>query len=703
MNLSALLNPKSIAIVGASKNLDKPGAQILQNLIKSEYDGKIYPVNNRESGLIQGLQTFPTILDIPHTVDLVIVAIPSIKVEAIVDQSVSKKIKTMIIISAGLKESTKEGILREKRIAQKCSEADIALLGPNCLGLINPSKKLNASFANISKYDTSTSSRKNSNITLISQSGAFGTAAFDWANAHNVGFSLFVSLGNKAIISENDFLDPLLLTNTKVVALYLEDFTNGYLFMQRAQELTKHKPIILIKPGKSTRAQNAMKSHTGSLATDDEIVTTACEKAGIIRAFSSEEMFHLMYIFNTYNQITGNNIAIITNAGGPGILATDHLEENNLQLAPISPHGKKELARLLPRQANIHDPIDILGDAKAERYHHALKICIHEPKVDALLVILTPQTTTEIEKTAHSISQLKHITDKPIICSFLGGTLVKEGKDILNKHNIPNFTYPEQAIYALGKLYEYATIKELANIKIPINQAALPSKTKYQSIIHNAKQEKRILYPEEAFKLLSDTDISHPTYAYVKDKNELEIATAKVSTPLVMKLISKEVIHKTEMKAVYTNLNDINDIEDAFDNLTTLHNNKGISDARIIVQEQIQDGVECFLGIKRDPTFGPVVVFGSGGIYAQVYKDIQQAIAPLTIKESIILIKGTNIYQILSGIRSNIIYDIDLLSRIICQIAHIAINVPEISEIDLNPLIATQNQIYTVDPRIVLT
>lgn len=702
MDLSALLTPSSIAIVGASKNPEKLGAQIVHNLLKSGFAGRLYPVNNKETGLIQGLQTYPTLLDIPKTVELVIIAVPAAIVDSIIDHAITKNVKGIIVISAGFKETGKEGQDLEKKIAKKCLDAQIALVGPNCLGIINPSHKLNASFANVSESHLEKPPHKQAKIALISQSGAFGTATLDWADNHNVGFSLFVSLGNKSVVSENDFLAPSLYQDTNVVALYLEDFTNGHVFMQKAQELSKHKPVVLLKPGKSSAAQHAMKSHTGSLATDDDVVNAACEKAGVIRVYSSEELFHVMYLFNSYSTITSNNIAIITNAGGPGILATDHLEEQYLQLAPISHKGQQELARLLPRQANIHDPVDVLGDAKAERYHHALKVCIHEEKVDGIVVILTPQTTTEIEKTAQSIVQIKHITDKPIVCSFLGGTLVKEGQAVLNKHNIPNFTYPEQAIYAIGKLYEYSMIQELSNIKIPITIPRIPAKPKLLQYIHNAKQEKRMLYPEEAQEVLADTDITHAQWKYVTDAEHAITTADHLNTPVVMKLISKELIHKTEMKAVYTNLNTDQEIEEAYENLDDIRHAKALHDARILIQEQITGGIECFLGIKKDPSFGPVIVFGTGGVYTEIYRDTAQTIAPLTKKEAMVLIKRTKMYKILSGARNGHQYDLDFLTRVICQVANIALVIPDIQEIDLNPLIITQEHICVVDARIIV-
>lgn len=702
MDLSGILAPRSIAIVGASKNIEKLGAQIVQNLLKSGFAGKLYPINNKETGLIQGQQVYSTVLDVPQSVDLVIISIPSGGVEEIVNQSIAKKVKGIIVISAGFKELGQEEALIEKRIAQKCLTANIPLIGPNCLGVINPSHKLNASFANISDQIIDKPHHRSSKIALISQSGAFGTAALDWADNHNVGFSLFVSLGNKSVVTENDFLDPSLFTDTNIVALYLEDFANGHIFMQKAQELARHKPVILLKPGKSKAAQHAMKSHTGSLATDDDVVDAACEKSGVIRVYSSEEFFHLMYLFNSYTTIKGNNIAIITNAGGPGILATDHLEEQFLQLAPISPSGQQELARLLPRQANIHDPVDVLGDAKSERYHHALKVCIHEEKVDGIMVILTPQTTTEIEKTAQSIVQMKHITDKPIVCSFLGGTLVKEGQNTLNINNIPNFTYPEQAIYSIGKLYEYSAIQELANIKIPITLPRIPAKSKIQQYIQAAKKDKRILYPHEALEIIEETDISQTPWHYVTSEKQAVQASQSLTIPLVMKLISKELVHKTEMKAVYTHLHDEDEITDTFKSLTHLYQDKGFHDAKILIQEQITGGVECFLGVKRDPSFGPVIVFGTGGVYTEIYKDVHQTIAPLTKKEALVLIKRTKIYNILNGARNGHQYDIDFIARVICQVANIALVMPEIQEIDLNPLIITEHNIYAVDPRIIV-
>ncbi|GIW59733.1 MAG: acyl-CoA synthetase [Patescibacteria group bacterium] len=693
MNLSALLSPQNIAVVGASKNPDKLGYQILANLQKSNFKGQIFPINNKDHGLIQGLQSFTDLTSIPSSLDCAVIAVPATAVESIVDQAVVARIKSLIIISAGFKETDAAGKALESRITEKCRGAGIILLGPNCLGLINNYANLNASFAHHAP--------QSGNIAFISQSGAFGTAAIDWADSHNLGFSLFVSLGNKAGISENDFLDQNILKHTKVLALYLEDFADGSAFITKAQQLATKIPIIVLKPGKTIQAQQAISSHTGSLASSDHIVSAALEKAGVIRAHSSEELFHLMHAFSYLKPLRGNRISIITNAGGPGILATDHLVSNNLQLAQISPKGASILQKALPRQANIHDPIDVLGDAKADRYLDALKVCIHEPEVDAILAILTPQTSTEIQKTAEVLTQMDHISDKPILSAFLGGSLVKEGLLELSKHKLPAFYYPEDALFVLGKAWEHyqQTNARLVQHQLP---KLPPIHPEYPQIINQMRMTKRqTMLPEEAALLFQDTVASQPHSLYVKNHAELEKFHHHLESPLVLKIISTNLLHKSDIGGVLTNLDHPKSLNAGFIKLQQLIDTHALHPAAILAQEQAPRGLECFLGMKRDHTFNTAIVFGSGGIYTEIYQDTHTAIAPLSRNDAIQLVSRTKIQQILQGARGQT-FAYDKLIVFITQFAQIILQHPELSECDINPLIVTKEDLWIVDSRIIV-
>lgn len=744
MSLSALLRPASIAVVGASKDTTKIGAQILANLIKSDFPGQLYPVNNKETTLIQGLQPFASLTAIPDPVDLAIIVIPAQFVESAVDEAITKKVLSIIIISAGFKEIDSAGAKLEQHIAQKCAKSGITLLGPNCLGLINNlhGATINASFAHHAPQP--------GNIAFISQSGAFGTAAIDWADNHNLGFSLFVSLGNKAGISENDFLDQRVLSemhaegpnfqhasaasdaavraaarvnqfgitkphnqhskslmrvensdsrraNTQVLGLYLEDFKNGQDFIRRAHELTKSIPIIMLKPGKSEQAKTAMQSHTGSLATDDSIISAACEKAGIIRADTSEDLFHYLHAFSRSKPLRGNRIAIITNAGGPGILATDHLKQHGLELAPISAKGQKELSTLLPRAANIHDPVDVLGDAKADRYFHALKVCANEPEVDGIIVILTPQTSTEIEKTAHAITQIQSITDKPIMASFLGGTLVKEGISHLTTNHIASFYYPEQAIKSFGAMYKYSQYQKRNTLApIPINFSSLTP------VARDPQQPLRQLALPEASKVLSQAGIHTAEFQTVRSTTEATQFFTKVGAPVVIKIIAPELLHKTELHAVQTHLQTEAEVLHYFQHMSEVIQKNSIQNASIVMQKQVK-GVETFIGMKRDPQFGPVILFGTGGIYTEIFNDIAKGIAPLTRNEAVKMIESTKIGQILAGARGRDKFDTHYIAVILAQLATLCMEDKTIHEIDINPLIITESDdMLSVDAKILV-
>jgi acetate---CoA ligase (ADP-forming) len=692
MDILPLIKPRSVAVIGASRDIKKIGAQIMHNLIKTGFEGTLYPINTKAE-TVQGIKAYASINDIHAEIDLVVIAIPKQFVKDIVKSCIEKKVKSICIISAGFKEVDEEGAHLEHEIAQLCKKASIPLLGPNCLGIINPTIKLNASFT--------AQMPLNGNITFISQSGAFGTAAIDWANAHTVGFNLFVSLGNKALLNENPFLQTV-QAGTKVVAMYLESITNGEQFLDSAAAIGRTTPVILLKPGKSKDAQAAAKSHTGSLTGSDSVVTTACNQAGIIRANDSQELFDLMKAFSFLNELKGNNVAIITNAGGPSIMATDTLEECGLKLAPLSEKTQKTLSQYLPREANIHDPVDLIGDAKADRYDHALGAVLDETNVDACVVLLTPQSSTEVELTAQHIIKHAQASGKPVVASFIGGAHIEKAVHILNTHHIPCYEYPEQAVRTLGKIWQYYKNQEKLQLSLTHTTGTFIGQSSQNLLLSKIQSTNRnFLLQDEIEELLKEASVEFPKKKTVTSADDAWERAQEIGTPVVMKIASPNIIHKTDAHAVALNLRDEDEINDTFGRLQKINEKYG-NQGYIYIQKQLPKSVELLIGVKRDQVFGPVIVFGTGGIYTEIYKDTSSRIAPLSRNTALEMINETKVAKILNGYRGEQTYDLTKIVQILVGLANLSRSYPQISEIDINPLIMINDIPTALDARIIL-
>jgi len=693
MDITALIKPRSVAVVGASRDIKKIGAQIIHNLVKSGYEGTIYPLNPKAE-TVQGIKAFSSVTQINSSIDLVIIAIPKQFVLDVINECIEKKVGSIIVISAGFKEVDQEGAKLEREIANKCKKADIPLLGPNCLGIINPMISLNASFTSQMPPQGS--------VTFISQSGAFGTSSIDWATKHGIGFNLFVSLGNKAQLNETHFLQTV-QPGTNVIAMYLEDIANGPQFMTYAAGISRSIPVVLLKPGKSKIAQQAAKSHTGALTGADSVVSTAAEQSGIIRASTSQELFDLIKAFSFLKELKGNKIAIITNAGGPSIMATDTLEQVGLQLAPLSEQTQNSLKQYLPREANVHDPVDLIGDAKADRYDNALSVILKEQNVDGVVVLLTPQSSTEVELTAQHIAKHAKASNKPIIAAFMGGQHIEKGVIILNKHKIPCYEYPEQAVGVFGKVWEYYLVREKLQTTIPNATGSFIQHPIQARMVENALKEGHTnLMQDEVETLLKEAGLHFPEKKVVKNQEEACKFATEIGTPVVMKISSQAIVHKTEAHAVALNLHDEEEIRDAYQRLSHILKKNG-NQGTIYIQKQIPKSLELLLGMKRDPVFGPVIVFGSGGIYTEIYRDTSSRIAPLTRNMALEIIKETKISKILEGFRGGEKHDLNHLVHILMGISNLTKAYPQISEIDINPLVLINDIPMALDARVILS
>jgi len=682
--LTTILSPKSIALIGASRTPGKLGFEILNNLVRLGYQGKIFPVNPT-STIILNQKTYPNVSKIPIVVDLAIICIPAQYVLDIATECGKKGIKGLVVISAGFKETGSEGEKREQKLKKIAKKYNMRIIGPNCLGLINTALNLNGSFAE--------GLPKAGNISLISQSGAMAVAITDWAYEINLGFHIIVSLGNKADLSEIDFLKYLEKDKkTDVILLYLESIEDGREFMKIARQVSLKKPIIMVKAGVSESGSKAVASHTGSLAGSNSAIKAALKQSGIIRAESIEEMFNLARIFSCQPTPKGNKVAIITNAGGPGVMTTDSIEKTDLKLAKFTPETTTNLKENLPASATIQNPIDIVGDALADRYKIALDCVFNDSNVDIIIALLTPQIMTEKERTTNLLIALhQKYPHKPLVTCFIGGKNITYAVSRLQDYCIPNF-YPERAIQVLNKMYNFKLWQNKTK-KINNKETHLykPShfKNLHQEIVIEKKQGLTQLSQSLTTKLLKKYHIHFPQIEIAKNTEQVIKLSTKIGYPVALKIISPEVIHKTEAGGVRIDLKNETETKNAFKEIiknVKKHHPKAKING-ILVQKMYTFGREVIIGMKRDASFGPLIMFGLGGIYVEIMKDVSFRVAPVNFDEALDMIHEVRAIQLLKGVRGEAPADIQKIAETILAISQLSLNFPEIKELDINPLL----------------
>ncbi len=702
--LSTLLTPSSVAIVGASRDPHKIGHIVLKNILSFGFKGKIFPLNPHETEPIEGLPVFPDYTHLPEVPDLALIAIPAALVLTELEKIAEAGTRNVLIFSAGFKESDAEGQERERDLVALIKKYKLNCIGPNCLGLVNTAHHLNATFGEAPQML--------GNIRFISQSGAIASSLFDWAETTGVGFQEFITLGNKATLGENDLLEYFIslpsptaplepgLSAYQPIGLYLESITDGQAFVRVAKKIAQHNPLFILKPGKSAAAQHAMHSHTGAMANDDAVLNAALETAGVIRCEGTEDLFDLARALSWENAPEGPRVAIVSNAGGPGVVSTDSISAEGLELAPIDSRTKGLLTAHLPRAASILNPIDVLGDALADRYGNALEAVLKEKAVDAVLVILTPQIMTQIKETAALIGQLSAQYGKPIMCSFMGGKLISEGETILNSSKIPSFRFPERAIKTLAKMWRWKKWQ-----KNTFSLSAAPTITDAQitasqHIFHAAKKKNQNnLSSLEAGKLLKIYRIDTPPTRLVKNLKEAHAFTKKAHWPVVLKISSPEILHKTEMGGVIVNISNLKELTAAFKNLQS----KLTSPADAIqIQKQVEKGVELIVGVKRDSSFGEVLMFGAGGTLAELVLDRNLLLLPAGRAEIERLVSQSKIFQLLQGFRGEKPFALDAIYTLIENLATMALHNADWKEIEINPAIVTHQKAWAVDGKVVL-
>ncbi len=698
---SQILSPRSIAIVGVSDQPDKIGSALLRNLIDGGYNGKIYPVNPKHKEL-QKRKTYPDILSIEDNVEMVCIAIPHQFVESVVDQCVEKKVKSVVIISAGFKETGKQGKELEERITEKLKNAKIRVLGPNCLGYINNKAKINLTFAR--------ENPGNGNIAFISQSGAFCTTILDMASEKKLGFSHVISLGNKADIHENELLTMFLNdSDVAAIAIYLEEFADGKELVSICQK--SKKPILIIAPGSSEKSQLAISSHTGSLASSYDTTLAAIKKGNMILAENSEELFKLIEMMNLKSIPKGKRVAIITNAGGPGIIAVDRTEKEGLEVVEFGEKTKEKLLKILPEESNITNPVDILGDAKKDRYEFAIETVLDDINVDCLLVILTPQLITDIEGTAKAIAKLSLTSPKPIYSCFLGGKYVREGQKILEQNKCPWFNDLQEAIHITSKLAEYEINREVTR---PLNTDTLYKKPKYQKEIQNILDgNSSIVLPDSlAISILEEFEIETPKQLVTTSLEEGR-DFASLIFPVAIKATAEDLAHKTDFKALFLDIRTISEFEERFEILKqTITKTTGNPAPNILVQEMIEGNLEFFIGANREGDsdiyekeglgFGHLIAMGKGGTFTEVYRDITHALVPEKQEDIEMILSKTKVSRIINGYRGKPKLAREKLIELIMKIQSMLISYPEIVSMDINPVMLTEEKAVVVDIKLYL-
>ncbi len=688
MSFERFFNPKSVAIVGASRQKGKVGYEILTNMITAGYKGKIFPVNPK-SDTVEGLKCYPDLKSIGEIPDLVIIVVPAKVVPAIMQQCAKAGAKSVIIITAGFKEVGKEGKELEEQIIQIARVAGIRIIGPNCLGLIAPANNLNASFGGDLPAAGS--------IGYLSQSGALMAAILDMAKGQGIGFSKLVSIGNKADIDELDIIKALADDpDTKVIAGYLESITDGSSFVREAEQISHDKPILLMKSGGTEAGAKAASSHTGSLAGSETAYESAFARAGIIRCDSIKQQFDYAEAIALQPLPKGPNVAVVTNAGGVGIMAVDAIERQGLAIAKLTDETIKKLSAKLPPAANLHNPIDILGDALADRYEFALDAVLDDPNVNTVLVLLTPQAMTEsaaIAETVVKVAKQKptrrdgasRSPAKPVIACFLGAGKIEKGKQILQEGRIPQIDSPESAVETIKVLSDYVRWRSRPKrvVKLfPVNRR------KVENIIErHLRQDILEIGETESKEILEAYGFVTPKGAIATTAEQAANIAEQLGYPVVLKIWSPDILHKSDVGGVKVGLASEQEVKDAFD-LMMYRVPKKQPEANILgvlVQEMCSTGKEVILGMNRDPHFGPLMMFGMGGIMVEVLKDVSFYLAPLTSEEAKQMLINTRTYQMLKGVRGQEGVDIDAIAEGLQRVSQLVTEFPQIKEMDINP------------------
>jgi acetyltransferase len=697
--LDAIFAPRSVALIGATEKEGSVGRTILRNLISSPFGGTVYPVNPKRPNVL-GIKAYPDIKSVPERVDLAVIVTPAPTVPGIISECVDAGAKGAIVISAGFKETGAEGAKLEQQILEHARRGKMRIIGPNCLGVMMPLIGLNATFA-------STIARPG-NVAFISQSGALLTAILDWSFQEVVGFSAFLSIGSMLDVGWGDLIYYLGDDQqTRSIVIYMESIGDARAFLSAAREVSFIKPVIVIKAGRTEAAAKAAASHTGSLTGSDEVLDAAFRRSGVLRVNRISDVFYMAEVLAKQPRPRGPRLTILTNAGGPGVLATDSLITDGGELATLSDETMELLNQLLPPHWSHNNPIDILGDADPERYAKSLEIAGKDRNSDGLLVILTPQAMTDPTQTAEQLKPYAKVDGKPIIASWMGGPEVASGVEILNRAEIPTFSYPDTAASVFNYMWHYSyNLRGLYQTPSLPTDADAPDRALAERIIRNARESGReILTEYESKQLLAAYDIPTTATQVARTQDEAIQIADQMGYPVVLKLHSETITHKTDVGGVQLNLLDAEAVRRAYERIeTSVRERAGAEHFLGVTVQKMEklDGYELILGSSLDPQFGPVLLFGTGGTLVEVFKDRALGLPPLTTTLARRMMEQTLIYTALKGIRGRQSVNLPALEHLMVRFSQLVVEQRWIKEIDINPLLASPERLLALDARVVV-
>jgi len=693
------LNPKAVAVIGASEHEGTVGQSLMQNLMEGHDGRKIYPVNpNRET--VMGLKSFPTLSKIPEHVDLAVIATPAKTVPGLIEECTQAEVDGAVIVSAGFKEVGPAGEKLESEIREIRSKADIRILGPNCVGLARPQINLNATFLR--------DNPKPGQIAFVSQSGALGAAMLNWAVTAGIGFSMFASLGSTLDIDFGDLIDYLGDDPyTRSIILYMEGVGNAKKFMSAARGFARTKPIIVIKAGRHAAGARAASSHTGALAGDFAVYEAAFRRAGVVMVDEIGDLFNCASVLDSRFLPAGRNLGIVTNAGGPAVLAADAVISHGCQLAELSPETMAVMGKTLPPYWSHGNPIDILGDADVSRYELAVKTCIADPKIDGLLVLYTPQGTSKPKELAEAITKIAADRRKPMLTVWMGESAVRESREIFQKNNIPTYQTPEEAVKTYGYMYQYRrNLDQLYQTPQELPVDSSPPKAHLKVVIRNASRTRKALTQSEVDRFLDAYDIPRAKGALARSADQASTIAIDLGYPVVLKISSQDILHKTDIGGVVTGLDSAQAVKDAYKAIIE-RARKAKPDAAIdgvYVQRMVENAdYELILGSKKDKDFGAIILFGMGGIGVELLNDVSIGLAPLNQVLARRVMEETKIYRALAkGLRNKKPVDLRLLEEVIVRFSNLIADFPEIAEMDINPLVAAAGKFCVLDARVII-
>ncbi len=698
--LDRLFSPKSIAIFGASNRVDSVGALVYKNLLSGYFQGELYPINPKHKEL-KSKPCYADIQEISASVDLAVIATPAVTVPEIIHACGEHGVRAAIVLSAGFSETDGKGAGLERKMLEAAHQYQLRLLGPNCLGLIRPKVGMNATFSKNAALP--------GQMALVSQSGALCTAILDWAESRKVGFSAIASLGDAADVDFGDILDFLAQDNeTKSILLYVEGVRDARRFMSGLRVAARMKPVIVIKAGRHSSGSKAALTHTGALIGDDDVFDAALQRAGVVRAKTIAELFAAAQLLSTSHRVNGNRLVIVTNGGGPGVMATDRATDLGVELAQLTPATVEILEQNLPAHWSHGNPVDILGDATDERYALATNVCLHDPNVDGALVMLTPQAMTEPESCAKAVISAQEKQDKPVLACWMGDGHVRGANALFTRHKIPNFTNPESSVEAFAFLANYTRNQQLL-MQVPgsLGQRSKPDIVGARLIIESAlSEQRRQLSPLEARALLHAFNIPVTAATNCHSANEALVAAENHGFPVVMKINSPQLSHKTDVGGVRLNITNAQAVRTTYTELLDEVSRKA-PQAKIdgvILEPMVatQHGRELLIGVSRDTVFGPVITFGAGGTAVEILRDRAVTLPPLNRFLAESLIGHTQIVKLLAAYRDLPPIEMNALVQALIGISEMVCELPQIVEMDINPLVAGSTGVIALDCRIVV-